>query len=90
MSKSELIKALSEKTGLKKVEASAFVEAFVETVQEELVKGGDVTLVGFGKFSVRERAERVGRNPQTDEKLVIPAHKVPVFKAGKLLKDLIK
>lgn len=90
MSKSELIKALSEKTGLKKVEANAFVEAFVETVQEELVKGGDVTLVGFGKFSVRERAERVGRNPQTDEKLVIPAHKVPVFKAGKLLKDLIK
>lgn len=90
MSKSELIKALSEKTGLKKVEASAFVEAFVETVQEELVKGGDVTLVGFGKFSVRDRAERVGRNPQTDEKLVIPAHKVPVFKAGKLLKDLIK
>lgn len=90
MSKSELIKALSEKTGLKKVEANAFVEAFVETVQEELVKGGDVTLVGFGKFSVRERAERVGRNPQTDEKLVIPAHKVPVFKAGKVLKDLIK
>lgn len=90
MSKSELIKALSEKTGLKKVEANAFVEAFVETVQEELVKGGDVTLVGFGKFSVRERAERVGRNPQTDEKLVIPAHKVPVFKAGKLLKDSVK
>ena len=53
MSKSELIKALSEKTGLKKVEASAFLEVFVETVQEELVKGGDVTLVGFGKFSVR-------------------------------------
>ena len=90
MSKSELIKALSEKTGLKKVEASAFVEAFVETVQEELVKGGDVIIVGFGKFSVRDRAKRVGRNPQTNEKLVIPAHKVPVFKAGKLLKDAIK
>ena len=90
MSKSELIKALSEKTGLKRVEAGAFVEAFIETIQEELAKGGDVTLVGFGKFAVSERAERTGRNPQTGEKIVIPAHKVPVFKAGKVLKDSIK
>ena len=90
MTKLELIKSLSEKTGLKKVEASAFLDAFVETVQEELAKDGDVTIVGFGKFAVSERAERVGRNPQTGEKLVIPAHKIPVFKAGKVLKDSIK
>lgn len=90
MTKLELIKSLSEKTGLKKVEASAFLDAFVETVQEELAKDGDVTIVGFGKFAVSEHAERVGRNPQTGEKLVIPAHKIPVFKAGKVLKDSIK
>lgn len=90
MNKQELINYLSEKAGVKKVEAERVLAAFTEVVESTLAQGESLTLVGFGKFEVRDRAARTGRNPQTGEKLAIPATKVPAFKAGKLLKDAVK
>ena len=89
MNKTELIDAMAEKTGLTKKNAEAALNAFVETVSEELVKGEKVSLVGFGTFEVSERAEREGRNPQTGETMKIAASKAPKFKAGKALKDQV-
>lgn len=89
MNKSELIAAIAAKTGSTKKEAEASLNAFVEAVEETLVKGGKVQLVGFGSFEVRKRAARKGRNPQTKEEIKIPASKAPVFKAGKALKDRV-
>ena len=86
MNKTELIDAMASKTGMTKKNAEA---AFVETVSEELVKGGKVALTGFGTFEVSERAEREGRNPQTGETMKIAASKAPKFKAGKVLKDQV-
>ncbi len=89
MNKSELIAAIAAKTGSTKKDAEASLNAFVEAVEETLVKGGKVQLVGFGSFEVRKRAARKGRNPQTKEEIKIPASKAPVFKAGKALKDKV-
>ncbi|ACM59772.1 DNA-binding protein HU-beta [Caldicellulosiruptor bescii] len=89
MNKTELISAMAEKSGLTKKDAEKALNAFVDAVTEALSKGEKVQLVGFGSFEVRERAERVGRNPQTQEEIKIPATKVPVFKAGKMLKDAV-
>ena len=89
MNKAELIAAIAAKTGDTKKAAETAVNAFVEVVTEELVKGDKVQLVGFGSFEVRKRAARKGRNPQTKEEIKIPASKAPVFKAGKALKDLV-
>lgn len=89
MNKSELISALSKKTGLTKKQGAEVVEAFVETVKESLKDGEKVSIVGFGTFEVRERAARSGINPQTKEKIEIPASKAPAFKAGKALKDAL-
>lgn len=89
MSKTELVAAIAEKTGLTKKDSEAAVNAFVETVTEQLKKGEKVQLIGFGTFEVSERAERVGRNPQTGAEMTIAASKVPKFKAGKVLKELL-
>lgn len=89
MNKQELISAMAEKAGLSKKDAEAALNAFVSTVEGALVKGDKVQLVGFGGFEVRERAARTGRNPQTGAEMKIDAAKVPAFKAGKALKDLI-
>ena len=89
MNKAELIAAIAAKTGDTKKGVEATVSAFVSTVEEALVKGDKVQLVGFGSFEVRKRAARKGRNPQTKEEIKIPASKAPVFKAGKALKDLV-
>ncbi len=89
MNKSELISAVSKKTGLTKKQGAEVVEAFVETVKETLKDGEKVSIVGFGTFEVRERAARSGINPQTKEKIEIPASKAPAFKAGKALKDAL-
>jgi len=88
MKRKELVDALASKMGTSKKDANAFVDAFVETVVEELKKGGSVNLVGFGSFKVNDRPERDARNPRTGEKIRIPARKVPVFKAGKGLKEM--
>lgn len=90
MNKADLVAAVAEKTGMTKKDSEKVLNAFVEAIQEALAKGDKVSLVGFGTFEVRERAERVGRNTQTGEEIKIAATKVPVFKAGKALKDSVE
>ena len=89
MNKSDLIAAMSAKTGKTKKESEEALEAFMASVTESLKKGDTVQLVGFGSFEVRKRAARKGRNPQTKEEIKIPASNAPVFKAGKALKELV-
>ena len=89
MNKQELLSAISEKSGLTKKDSEAALAAFIETVQESLKKGDKVQLIGFGSFEVRERAARSSKNPLTGEPMDIPAAKVPAFKAGRALKDLV-
>ncbi|BAU57220.1 HU family DNA-binding protein [Halorhodospira halochloris] len=89
MNKSELIEAVADSADLSKAAASRAVDAMVESITDALKEGDQVTLVGFGTFSVRERAARTGRNPQTGETIEIPASKVPGFKPGKALKDAV-
>ena len=80
---------IAEKAELTKADAGRALEAFFETVQKALKKGDDVSVVGFGTFTVRKRAARTGRNPRTNETIKIKASKVPAFKAGKTLKDAL-
>lgn len=82
MNKSEFISAVAEKSGLSKVDAKKAVEAFVDTVSNELKEGGKVALLGFGSFSVSEKAARKGVNPKTKETIEIAARKAVKFKAG--------
>ena len=89
MNKSELIDAIAASADLSKSSAGRAVDAFVESVTNELKAGGNVSLVGFGTFQVKERAARTGRNPQTGETINIKAANVPSFKAGKGLKDAL-
>ncbi len=89
MNKAELINAVAEKAGLSKKDAELAVNAVIDSITETLVKGGKVQLVGFGGFEVKERAARLGRNPRSGEEIKIPASKMPVFKAGKALKDAV-
>ncbi len=89
MNKAEMITAVATKTGLSKKDAEKAINAFVQTVEEALIAGDKVQLVGFGSFEVRNRAAKEGINPQTKEKIQIPASKHPVFKAGKALKDSV-
>ncbi len=89
MNKTELIQHIATTAGLSKTQATAALQAFETAVIDELANGGQVALVGFGTFSVKERAARTGRNPKTGEELQIAAAKVPSFKAGKALKDAV-
>lgn len=89
MNKAELIGAISEKAGLSKKDAEKSLNAFVEAVSDALAAGEKIQLVGFGSFEVKQRAEKEGINPQTKAKIIIPASKHPVFKAGKALKDSV-
>lgn len=89
MNKQELISEMSEKTNMSKKDMGAALEAFMDVVREELKANGKVQLVGFGTFEVSERAERMGRNPQTGEEMLIKASKAPKFKAGKAFKDAV-
>ncbi len=89
MNKQELLSAMAEKTGLTKKDTEAALAAFISTVQDALKSGDKVQLIGFGSFEVRDRAERMGKNPLTGEAIKIPAAKVPAFKAGRALKDLV-
>ena len=87
MNKQELITAIAENAALSKKDAEAALKALIGAVEDALVKGDKVQLVGFGTFEVRERAARTGRNPQTGAEMKIAAAKVPAFKAGRALKD---
>ena len=87
MNKTEWIAATAESAGITKKDAERVLNAAIDAITAELTAGGKVQLSGFGVFEVKEREARVGRNPKTKEPIEIPATKVPVFKAGKLLKD---
>jgi DNA-binding protein HU-beta len=87
--KKELIERIAEKADVPKSEAQRHFEAFEVVVTEALKAGGEVQITGFGKFSVKERKAREGRNPQTGEKMKIAAQKVPAFSAGNALKEAI-
>ena len=89
MNKTELIDALAGKSGLTKADAGRAVDGVMEIISEALGKGESVTLVGFGTFSVGERAARVERNPQTGAEIQIAASKQPKFSAGSKLKDAV-
>lgn len=90
MNKSELVSAIAEKSGLTKKNSEIALKSFMESVEEALVNGEKVQLVGFGTFEVRDRKAREGRNPRNPKKKIkIPASKAPVFKAGKTLKEKV-
>ena len=89
MNKAELISAVAEKAELSKKDTEAVISAMLDTIAASLKDGDKVQLVGFGSFEVKKRAERIGRNPKTKESIKIPASQVPVFKAGKALKDTV-
>lgn len=89
MNKTELITEIATKSGLSKKDAEKALTAVVDTITEAIVKGDKVQLVGFGSFESKQRDARIGRNPKTKEAIEIPATRVPVFKAGKALKDAV-
>ena len=89
MNKAQLVGKIAGKSGLTKKDAEKALNAFVASVQEALVKKEKVQLIGFGTFEVKERAARMGRNPQTGAAIKIAASKSPVFKVGKALKDAV-
>lgn len=89
MNKTELVDAVAESAELSKADASRAVDAVIGSITDALKSGDKVSLVGFGVFSVRERAARQGRNPKTGQTIQIPAGKTPGFKAGKALKDAV-
>ena len=90
MNKTELIAAITENAGFTKQDAEKALNAVVDVITEALQKGEKVQIVGFGSFEVKDRPERVARNPQApDQEITIPASKAPVFKAGKSLKEAV-
>jgi len=98
MTKLELVDAVAEETGLTKKDTKKIIDATFETIMDYLGEEAeknednrdDVQIIGFGKFEVRDRAERKGRNPQTGEDITIPERKVPTFKAGKTFKEKVE
>jgi DNA-binding protein HU-beta len=90
MNKAELIDAIAEESGLTKVDSKKALDAFIKTTYETLKKGGNITLVGFGSFSVAERSARTGRNPQTGKPLQIAAKKAVKFKPGSELSESVQ
>ena len=90
MNKTEFINAVAEQSGLSKVDSKKAVEAFIQTISNEMKEGGKISLLGFGSFSTTEKAARKGVNPKTKEVIDIPARKVVKFKAGAEQTDKIK
>ncbi|ERL04627.1 HU family DNA-binding protein [Mitsuokella sp. oral taxon 131] len=89
MNRTELVQNVAEKSNLTKKDAEKAIHAFMECVQQALVEGDKVQLIGFGTFETKNRAARKGRNPRTNEPIEIAAARCPVFKAGKALKDAV-
>lgn len=90
MNRSELIKEISQDVGLAKSDIGHVLDAAIDAITKTLSDGGNVRLTGFGNFIVRDRAARIGRNPQTGDEIQIAASKVAVFKVGKILKDAVR
>lgn len=89
MNKTELISTVAEKTALSKKDCETVVNAALDAMTATLAEGEEIRLVGFGTFEVKKREARIGRNPKTKEEIQIPATKVPSFKPGKALKDVV-
>ncbi len=89
MNKQELISAIAEKTELSKADSEKALNAFTDSIKESLAQGENAQLVGFGTFSVSERAARVGRNPATGQEIQIAAKKVVKFKPGKAIDEAV-
>ncbi len=89
MNKGELVDAVAASAGLSRADAAKAVDGVIDAISGTLANGGSVSLVGFGTFSVKARAARMGRNPRTGEAIHIAASNVPGFKAGKGLKDAV-
>ena len=90
MNKTQLIEKIADEANASKSDAQKFFDAFTDVVESELKKGNQVQITGFGKFYVQKRDARQGINPQTKQRINIPASKVPKFTAGNALKDSIK
>jgi DNA-binding protein HU-beta len=90
MTKEEMIAMMADSSGISKRQATDALQSFMDNVTNQLKKGEKVSFAGFGTFSVSKRKARQGRNPQTGATINIPATKVPVFKAGKNLKEAVK
>ncbi len=89
MTKAELVEEVSEKTGLPKKQAEIVVNTVFESIVETLKTGEKIELRGFGSFRIRQRDSRMGRNPKTGEKVDVPAKRIPYFKPGKELRELL-
>lgn len=89
MTKTEIVEQMAQDAGISKAVAETALRSALDSVSNSLAKGQEVTIVGFGTFSVANRAARTGRNPQTGEPIEIKATKVPRFKPGKALKDAV-
>ena len=90
MNKAELIQSVADKTGFTKKDAEVAVNKTIQSIEEALVRGDKVQLIGFGTFETRQRKARLGRNPRKPDEIInIDAAKAPVFKAGKALKDAV-
>jgi DNA-binding protein HU-beta len=89
MNKAEFVEQVAEKTDLSRRQAELAIEATLKTIEEQLARGSEITLTGFGKFHVADRAARQGRNPQTGQPIDIKASRVPRFSAGSKLKQTV-
>lgn len=89
MTKPELVDEIAGVTGLKWTDSANALNAILNVIKDALAKNDKVQLIGFGTFEIHQRTARTGRNPQTGEEIKIAAHKVPVFKAGKALKEAV-
>lgn len=90
MTKAEIVADVASKTGIEKVAVQATVEAFMETVKKSLEQGENVYLRGFGSFTIKERAEKTGRNISKNTTIIIPAHNIPAFKPAKSFVNEVK
>lgn len=90
MTKSELIDIVAEETKFTKKDVSTILSTVLKTIEEKLVTGEDIRIAGFGVFSIRETAERKGRNPATGEEMTIPAAKHPKFSFGKTVRSAVR
>jgi len=89
--KKDLVKTIANRTGLQQVDAQIAIECFFKTVSDYLIAGRNIELRGFGRFKIKEKKARLGRNPWTGEKLIIPHHKKPILDYSKFIKwDLNK
>lgn len=89
LTKADLVEAMAEAADITKADAARALSAFVETVSKSLKRGKTVQITGFGTFERRSRKRRKARNPQTGEEIMIPATKVPAFRPGKALKEMV-